>query len=106
MHRGDGGATRDMSIDSSTVDSYRKVDQRKEDTVVEKHSEIDQREEDAMIDEQEVNIELIPRARQDDPDCINAEEKELRNLKDFDTYEEVDGRGQNTISTVHLGPVA
>ena len=50
------------------------------------------------IDEQ-VNIVLIPRYRHNEQECVLAKQEELQKLKDFETYEEVEDKGQNRIST-------
>lgn len=46
-----------------------------------------------------VLLNLIPRARHKDPDCVEAKMVELEKLKSFDVYTPVDDVGQPTIST-------
>ena len=48
---------------------------------------------------EEVNIVMIPRSQHNDPRCIQAKLDELQKLEDFQTYSEIEDRGQNTIST-------
>ena len=46
-----------------------------------------------------VNIVIIPKSRHSEQSSLNAKIVELQKLKDFETYEEVNDQGQNTISS-------
>ena len=48
---------------------------------------------------EEVLVVLIPRHLHDQPECIEAKEKELENWDNFGTYEEVEDVGQKTLNT-------
>ena len=52
-----------------------------------------------IADEEEVNIVMLPRARHREVECIQAKQVELKKLKNFQTYQEVDDLGQNWVST-------
>ena len=48
---------------------------------------------------EEVLVVLIPRHLHNQPECIEAKEKELENWDNFGTYEEVEDVGQKTLNT-------
>ena len=52
-----------------------------------------------LIDEHKVYIVTIPRSRHNEPECVAAKHTELKKLKDFEVYEKVPFRGQDTVST-------
>ena len=49
--------------------------------------------------EEEVNVIMIPKDKQNNQECIKAKADELQKLLDFDVYMEVDDKGQDCIST-------
>ena len=51
------------------------------------------------MNEAAVNLVLIPRSKHGESECMQAKQVELKKLKDFDTYQEVDDTGQYRIST-------
>ena len=51
------------------------------------------------VEEEEVNVEMIPRNRHGEANCVKAKQTELQKLQDFDTYEEIEDQGQSRIST-------
>ena len=49
--------------------------------------------------EAEVNLVMVPKEKHNDIECLKAKEVELKKLRDFDTYEEIENQGQLCIST-------
>lgn len=47
----------------------------------------------------EVFLTLVSRQEQDSPQCLRAKEEELKKLKEFNTYEEVNNTGQDFITS-------
>lgn len=54
---------------------------------------------DHCDEENYVYMVTIPKSRHQDDDCIQAKEEELKKLRDFQVYEEVQNFGQRPIST-------
>ena len=52
-----------------------------------------------ITSEEEVNIVMIPKDKQNNQACIKAKADELQQLLDFDVYMEVDDKGQDSNST-------
>ena len=52
-----------------------------------------------ITSEEEVNVVMIPKNKQNNQECIKAKADELQKLLDFDVYMEVDDKGQDGIST-------
>ena len=50
-------------------------------------------------DPESVLLNIIPRSRHNDPDCMVAKDVELQKLKDFDVYTPVDNTGQACITS-------
>ena len=48
---------------------------------------------------EQVNIVLLPKTRHNESKCVDAKLEEIRKLKDFDTYDEVEDMGQFQLST-------
>ena len=51
------------------------------------------------MNEAAVNLVLIPRSKHGESECMQAKQVELKKLKDFDTYQDIDDTGQYRIST-------
>jgi hypothetical protein len=54
---------------------------------------------DEVTMDEEVNVVLVPRARHQDKQCVEARRVELEKLKHYGVYREVEDKGQNCLST-------